>query len=89
MAAVFEADVLNDGLAVSLARALAAANRRARENGVEAADSLIAITQIASDQELSWRINYGPKQYINRRGGDLMIGVDPADASIQTVIRGQ
>jgi hypothetical protein len=38
---------------------------------------------------LLWRINYGPKDYVRRRGGDLIIEIDPTDASVRQVLRGQ
>ncbi|MFQ6014016.1 MAG: hypothetical protein ACE5NP_01060 [Anaerolineae bacterium] len=89
MAATLTADVLQDEIAVSLARAIAAANKRARESGIDVLQSLITITQRAFDGKLLWRINYGPKDYIGRRGGDFIIDVDPTDASIKQVLRGQ
>lgn len=89
MAETLTADVLQDDVAISLARAMAAANKRARESGIDIVQSLITLTQRASDGGLLWRINYGPKDYIGRRGGDLIIEVDPSDASIVQVLRGQ
>ena len=89
MAATLAADVLQDDIAVSLARAMATANKRARELGVDVLQSLITITQQVSDGIALWRINYGPKDYIGSRGGDLIIEVDPQNASIQHVLRGQ
>ncbi len=89
MAASLTADVLQDDIAVSLARAIAAANKRARESGIDVLQSLITITQRPFDGNLLWRINYGPKEYIGRRGGDLIVEVDPTDASIKQVLRGQ
>jgi hypothetical protein len=89
MATTLTADVLQDELAVSLARALATANKRARELGIDVSESLITITQHALNGQLLWRINYGPKDYIGRRGGDLIIEVDPTDASVKQVLRGQ
>ncbi len=83
------ADVLQDELAISLARALAAANKRAHESGIEVLASLITITQRAFNGQLLWRINYGPRDYVGRRGGDLIVDVDPTDASIKKVLRGQ
>ncbi len=88
MAATLTADVLQDDLAVTLARVLAAANKRARELGVDALQSLITITQ-HFDNGPHWRINYGPKDYVGRRGGDLIIEVDASDISIRQVLRGQ
>lgn len=63
---------------MSLARSMAAANRRARELGVDVLQALITITQRALNGGLVWRINYGPKDYIGRRGGDVIIEVDPS-----------
>lgn len=88
MGETLTADVLADDLAVLLARVLASANRRARELGVDVPQSLITITQSFADGP-RWRVNYGPKDYIGRRGGDVMIEVDPADVSIKQVLRGQ
>ncbi|MBN1312536.1 MAG: hypothetical protein JXB30_14065 [Anaerolineae bacterium] len=88
MAATLSADVLQDDLAVSLARVLAVANKRARELGVDVLQSIITITQHFDDGEL-WRVNYGPKAYVGRRGGDLIVEVDASDISIKQVLRGQ
>jgi len=76
-------------LTASLARALAVANKRAREFGIDVLQSLITITQRAFDGQLLWRINYGPRDYVGRRGGDLIIEVDPSNVSIKQVLRGQ
>ncbi len=89
MAVELTAEVLQDDIAVSLARVIAAANKRARELGVDVVQSLITITQLPLNGNLLWRINYGPKDYVGRRGGDLIIEVDPSDASIQRVLWGQ
>ena len=86
--ATLSADVLQDDMAVMLARVMAAANKRARELGVDALQSFITITQQVDDG-LFWRVNYGPRDYMNRRGGDLMIDVDGDDMKIRQVLRGQ
>ena len=88
MSATLTTDILQDDLAVSLARVLAAANKHAREAGVNVAQSVITITR-NFEHGLRWRINYGPKEYIGRRGGDLIIEVDASDASVTQVLRGQ
>ncbi len=88
MDATLSTDVLQDDVAVSLARVVAAANRRARDLNVDVLQSLITITQVI-DSGSRWRINYGPKDYLSRRGGDLMIEVDATDASVKRVLRGQ
>jgi hypothetical protein len=82
------ADVLEDDLALLLARVLATANRRARELGVDVLQSLITITQ-GFENGPRWRVNYGPKNYIGRRGGDLIIEVDAGVISVKRVLRGQ
>jgi len=69
MAVALAAEVLQDELAVSLARAMAAANKKARELGVDVLESLISITQHSLNGRSIWRINYGPRDYVNRRGG--------------------
>ncbi|MBI3326989.1 MAG: hypothetical protein HYZ81_09850 [Nitrospinae bacterium] len=89
MAAPLTADVLQDEIAMSLARSMAAANKRARELGVDVPQALITITQRALNGGLVWRINYGPKDYVGRRGGDVIIEVDPSDVSITQVLWGQ
>jgi hypothetical protein len=89
MAQVLIREVLQDPLVMSLARAMAAANEKAREFGVDVAQSLVSITQQMMDTESVWRINYGPKDYVNRRGGDLIVYVDTHDATVKRVLRGQ
>ena len=81
-------DVLKDEMAVSLARVVAAANKRARELNIDVPQSLITITQVI-DNDPCWRINYGPKDYVGRRGGDLIVEVDATDTTVKQVLRGQ
>ena len=89
MTATLAVEVLQDDLAVSLARAVAAANKKARELGVDVFQSLISITQHAQNGNSVWQINYGPKDYVNRRGGDVLIEVDMFDATVKKVLHGQ
>jgi hypothetical protein len=89
MTASLTEDVLQDEIAVSLARVMAAANRKARECGIDLPSSIISVTQRSLDGGLIWRVNYGPKDYVGRRGGDLIVDVDAADATIRQVLRGQ
>ena len=81
-------EVLQDDMAVALARVMAATNKRAREMGVDILQSLVTITQ-HFDNGMLWRINYGAKDYINQRGGDLIIEVGGDDIKIKKVLRGQ
>jgi hypothetical protein len=89
MSAVLSSDVLQDDVAVTAARAIAAANKRARELNVDVMQSIISLTQHSQDGTWVWRVNYGAKDYIGRRGGDLMVEVNPEDASIYRVLWGQ
>jgi hypothetical protein len=88
MVATLTNEVLQDDLAVFVACAVAAANKQARELGVDVSQSLITITQSFENGPL-WRVNYGPKDYVGRRGGDLIVDVDAADATIKQVLHGQ
>jgi hypothetical protein len=88
MSAVLSSDVLQDDVAVTAARAIAAANKRARELNVDM-QSTISLTQHDRDGSWVWRVNYGAKDYIGRRGGDLMVEVNPEDATIYRVLWGQ
>lgn len=89
MAASLTTEVLQDELAMALAQVLAAANKQARDVGVDISQSLITISQPYADEILIWRVNYGPRDYLNQRGGDLIVEVDATDASIRQVLRGQ
>jgi len=80
---------LEDELAVSLARAVAAANARARHEGVEIKRSLVTAAEHAGEGEVCWRISYGPRDYIHRRGGDVVIDVGLEDGQVRRVLRGQ
>lgn len=86
--AALSSEVLQDDMAVTLARVMATANKRARELGVDILQSLVTITQ-QFDNGTFWRINYGPKDYLNKRGGDLIIEVGGDDIKIKQVLRGQ
>ena len=60
-----------------------------RESGIDVTASLITVTQHSPHSSLIWRINYDPKEYVGRRGGDFIVEVDAFDASIKEVLRGQ
>ena len=82
-------EVLQDDIAVSLARSIAVANKRAQELGINLLQSLITITEYYLHDNKFWRINYGPRDYVGRRGGDLIIEVDFQNAAINKVLWGQ
>jgi hypothetical protein len=89
MATVLSKETLQDEIAVSVAQVLASANRKARELGVDVKTSLITVSQHLAKDVWLWRVHYGARDYIGRRGGDLMIDVDPANADIKQILRGQ
>ena len=81
--------VLEDERAMSLARAMAAANDRARREGVDLTASLVTAVEHARPDEVYSRFSYGPRDYIRRRGGDLSVDVGLDDAQVRRVLRGQ
>jgi hypothetical protein len=89
MSAVTLDELQQDHLAMSVARALALANEAALARGTIPADSLVTITEETSAAGRLWRIHYGPRDYIGRRGGDLTVVVDESSEAIQRIIRGQ
>jgi hypothetical protein len=80
-------EINQDDMAVSVARAMAVANNHACEIEIDILQSLITITQRSSNGNVFWRINYGSKNYIGRRG-DLIVEVDQRDARISQVLWG-
>jgi hypothetical protein len=89
MSIVLSPEVLQDDMAVSIARVMAAANARARELEVDVLQSLISLTQHFESEDWVWRVNYGPKDFVGRRGGDLIVDVNPSDARVERILWGQ
>ena len=79
----------NDELVMSVARALALANEAAVAQGTQPGNSIVTITEEPADAGRVWRIHYGPRDYVNRRGGDLIVLVDEKSQAVQRVMRGQ
>jgi hypothetical protein len=78
-----------DHLVMAVARALALANEAALSQGTDPASSLVAITEEPSSAGRLWRIHYGSRDYVGRRGGDLIVIVDECSRAVQRIIRGQ
>ena len=78
----------SDRIVMSVARALAVANEAAIAHGTEPAQSLISITEESSPAGPVWRIDYIKRDYVNRRGGDLIVLVDGVSQTVQRVLRG-
>ena len=89
MATVGFEEMQHDKLVMSVARALALANEAALTQGTEPAQSLVTITEEISSAGRVWRIHYGPRNYVGRRGGDLIVLVDERTEAVQRIIRGQ
>jgi hypothetical protein len=82
-------EIQQDSLAMAVARALAIANETAAAKGVNPAESLVTITEEAAPGGRLWRIHYGPRNYLHRRGGDLLVLVDESTYTVQRVLKGQ
>jgi hypothetical protein len=89
MATVSLEDLQQDNLAMSVARALALANEAAVAHGTDPAESLVSISEESPAAGRVWRIHYGPRDYVARRGGDLTVLVDDRGQTVQRIIRGQ
>lgn len=89
MTTVLSDETLRDEIAVSVAQVVASANRKAKELGVDVKESLITVSQHLAEGVWLWRVHYGARDYVGRRGGDLMIDVDPANADSTQILRGQ
>jgi hypothetical protein len=89
MATVLTNETLQDEIAVSVAQVLASANRKAKELGIDAKESLITVSQHLANGVWLWRVHYGARDYVGRRGGDLMIDLDGVNADIKQILRGQ
>jgi hypothetical protein len=82
-------EIQEDCLVMSVARALTVANEAAVAEGIVPADSLVTILEEPVDEEGAWRIHYGPREYIGRRGGDLTVFVDERAGEVRRIMRGQ
>lgn len=76
-------------MALSVAQALAAANVAALERGRDPQDSLVTISEDQVEGGRLWRIHYGPRDYVARRGGDLIVLVEAETGTVRQILRGQ
>jgi hypothetical protein len=82
-------ELQQDRLAMSVARALAVANEAAKSHGSQPEDSLVTISEESTAEGRLWRVHYGTRDFINHRGGDLIVLVDDRSNVVRRVIRGQ
>ena len=78
-----------DSRAMSVAAALAIANETAAALGWDPVTSLVTISEEPDSLGSLWRIHYGPRDYINRRGGDLILLVNETAGEVSQVLKGQ
>jgi hypothetical protein len=81
--------IQKDRRALALASALAVANEVAVAEGMALDESLITVNEETSAGGNLWRIHYGPRDYINQRGGDLIVLVDQQSGDVRDVLHGQ
>jgi len=81
--------IQQDSRAMTVAHVLAVANRAASAHGTDLSQSLITITEESPPMDHMWRIHYGPRDFINRRGGDLMVIIDDRGGQVQRIVHGQ
>lgn len=82
-------EIQQDEMVMSVAWALKLANDAALAHGVDPAISTVTITAEPSQPTSVWRVHYGPRDYISRRGGDLLVTVDTSVGKVERVLRGQ
>jgi hypothetical protein len=88
MATTFEA-IQKDGLALSVAFAITLADQEAVTRGISLADSLVSVAEESPPPARTWRVHYGPRNFLNRRGGDLTVFVDEQAGEVRRILRGQ
>jgi hypothetical protein len=89
MATITFETVQRDHLAMAVASAITLANETALQQGTDPASSLVTITEDWSSAGRRWRIHYGRRDYVGRRGGDLIVLVDEKSGRVESVMRGQ
>lgn len=81
--------IQHDERAMKVAHVLALANEAAVEHGTDLSRSLITISEEAPPMEHVWRVHYGSRDFVNRRGGDLIVLVDDRAGTVQRIMHGQ
>jgi len=82
-------EISQDDLAVGLAHAVVRSNHVAASHGTDLDQSLVTITEETPPPHRRWRVHYGPRDYVGRRGGDLIVIVDETSGEPERVVRGQ
>lgn len=82
-------EIKQDSLALSVAGALAVADKAAIAQGTDLTQSLVTIPEETLPPDRLWRVHYGPWDCKNRRGGDLIVLVDEKTGLAQQIIHRQ
>lgn len=82
-------NIEQDTLAMSVARAVAISNESAISQGIDLAEAMVSVSEESPPPARVWRVHYGPRNYVNRRGGDFIVLIDDRAGVVQRVIRGQ
>lgn len=82
-------DIRHDPLAISMAHALALANDAAKLRGTDLSSCIVTVSEESPPPRRRWRVHYGPRDYLNRRGGDLVVLVDETKGVVTEVLKGQ
>jgi hypothetical protein len=80
--------IQQDRLALTIAGAVTLANETLVARGVNPAACVVMIEEVLSDTGRTWRMQYGPRDFVHRRGGVWIVVVDE-QAGVAEVIRGQ
>jgi hypothetical protein len=89
MSSVALEEIQQDQFAMSVARAIAVANEEAASRGIDLAKSLVTISEATPPPTRSWQVHYGPRDFSQRRGGDLIVIVDGDSGNVRSIQRGQ
>jgi hypothetical protein len=89
MALTVSSEMLQDESVIAIACAVAIANKKAQEAGIETTKFLISATQDIEENAPIWRVDYIPKDYINKRGGGFSVEIDAQDGHIIRALRSQ
>ena len=78
-----ESEMAQDQTAASAARAIATANRRAKEMGFQLESHSLSVEQLRTPEGIVWHINNVPDNAPNQRGGGCVIDVNATNGTIQ------
>jgi hypothetical protein len=78
-----------DQVASAIARAVSIANEAAAKEGIEFNSFLIRVDEKGLPPDRHWQIHYIPRDYLQSRGGDLIVLVEESTGEVKQVLLGQ